>query len=83
MPWKLLWRNVVGHPVRSLLTVGAVAVAVFLVCVLDAVTSGLTRTLDAASANRLLVQSAVSLFVDLPLSYQQKIASVPGAMRSM
>lgn len=78
MPWKLLWRNVVGHPVRSLLTVGAVAVAVFLVCVLDAVTTGLTRTLDAASANRLLVQSAVSLFVDLPLSYQQKMASVPG-----
>jgi len=27
MPWKLLWRNVLGHPVRSLLTVGAVAVA--------------------------------------------------------
>ncbi|MBM3974383.1 MAG: ABC transporter permease [Planctomycetes bacterium] len=78
MPWKLLWRNVLGHPVRSLLTVGAVAVAVFLVCVLDAVTSGLTRTLNAASANRLLVQSAVSLFVDLPLSYQQKMASVPG-----
>ncbi len=78
MPWKLLWRNVVGHPVRSLLTVGAVAVAVFLVCVLNAVTSGLTRTLDAAAANRLLVQSAVSLFVDLPLSYQQKMASVPG-----
>lgn len=78
MPWTLLWRNVVGHPVRSLLTVGAVAVAVFLVCVLNAVTSGLTRTLDAAAANRLLVQSAVSLFVDLPLSYQQKMASVPG-----
>ncbi|MBL8755379.1 MAG: ABC transporter permease [Planctomycetes bacterium] len=78
MPWKLLWRNVLGHPVRSLLTVGAVAIAVFLVCVLQAVTSGLTRTLSSAAANRLLVQSAVSLFVDLPLSYQQKIAAVPG-----
>lgn len=78
MPWKLLWRNLAGHPVRSLLTVGAVAVAVFLVCMLHAVTSGLTRTLSAASTNRLLVQSAVSLFVDLPLSYQQKLAPVPG-----
>lgn len=78
MPWKLLWRNLVGHPLRSALTLGAVAVAVFLVCVLHAVTTGLTSTLNAASANRLLVQSAVSLFVDLPLAYQQKMASVPG-----
>ena len=78
MPWKLLLRNVLGHPLRSLLTIGAVAVAVFLVCMLQAVTAGLTSTLNAASSNRLLVQSAVSLFVDLPLSYQQKIASVPG-----
>lgn len=78
MPWRLLFRNVFGHPVRSLLTVGAVAVAVFLVCVLHAVTAGLERTLSSASANRLLVQSAVSLFVDLPIAYQQKIAAVPG-----
>ena len=78
MPWKLLIRNVLGHPMRSILTVGAVAVAVFLICVLQALTSGLSRTLDATSANRLLVQSAVSLFVDLPLSYQQKMASVEG-----
>jgi|JRYL01.1.fsa_nt_gb putative ABC transport system permease protein len=78
MPWHLLWRNVLGHPLRSLLTVLSVAVAVFLICVLHAVTSGLTRTLSAAASNRLLVQSAVSLFVDLPMSYQQKIAAVPG-----
>jgi putative ABC transport system permease protein len=63
---------------RSLLTIGAVTVAVFLICVLQAVTSGLSRTLDASAANRLLVQSAVSLFVDLPLSYQQKMSSVEG-----
>lgn len=78
MPWKLLWRNMVGHPVRSSLTIGAVTVAVFLITVLQAVTAGLSRTLDASSANRLLVQSAVSLFVDLPLSYQQKMMSVEG-----
>ena len=29
MPWKLLLRNVLGHKVRSLLTIGAVFVAVF------------------------------------------------------
>ena len=78
MPWKLLVRNVLGHPVRSLLTAGAVAVAVFLICLLHAVSSGLSRTLDSTSADRLLVMSAVSLFVDLPLSYQQKMQQVDG-----
>lgn len=78
MPWRLLVRNVLGHPIRSLLTVGSVAVAVFLICMLHAVVSGLTRTVQAASSDRLVVQSAVSLYVSLPLSYQQKIATVPG-----
>jgi len=78
MPWTLLFRNLTGHPVRSLLTILSVAVAVFLICMLHAVTLGLQNAVSAASANRLLVQSAVSLFVDLPLSYQQKMASVPG-----
>jgi hypothetical protein len=67
MPWILLWRNILGHPVRSLLTIGAVAVAVFLICFLQAMTAGLSRTLDSAATNRLLVQSAVSLFVDTRL----------------
>ena len=78
MPLRLLWRNVLGHPVRAVLTVLSVGVAVFLICMLHAVVTGLARTVDAAASNRLLVQSAVSLFVDLPLSYQQKIAQVPG-----
>jgi len=78
VPWRLLLRNVIGHPLRSSLTVGAVTVAVFLICILQAVTSGLSRSLDATAANRLLVQSAVSLFVNLPLGYQQKLSAVEG-----
>lgn len=78
MPWLLLFRNVLGHPLRSLLTIGSVALAVFLICMLHAVTLGLSNTVAGAASNRLLVQSAVSLFVELPLSYQQKMAEVPG-----
>ena len=65
MPWKLLIRNVLGHKVRSLLTIGAVSVAVFLICMLHAVSSGLGRTLDSTSADRLLVMSAVSKSVNI------------------
>jgi putative ABC transport system permease protein len=78
MPTRLLLRNVLSHPVRALLTVGSVAVAVFLICMLHAVVAGLSRAVDTAASNRLIVQSAVSLFVDLPLAYQSKMAQVPG-----
>lgn len=78
MPLKLLWRNLRAHPLRATLTAGSVALAVFLLCLLHAVVTGLGRSLEQAATNRLLVQSAVSLYVDLPLSYQQKMQSVPG-----
>ena len=31
MPLRLLWRNLLGHPIRSVLTTGSVAVAVMLI----------------------------------------------------
>ncbi|MEM7245009.1 MAG: FtsX-like permease family protein [Acidobacteriota bacterium] len=78
MPWKLVLRHLSAHPIRSLLTFGSVTLAVFLLCVLQATVSGLTSTIEKAATNRLIVQSAVSLFVDLPLNYQQKIETVDG-----
>lgn len=78
MPWKLLWRNLLGHPVRSLLTVLSVALALALLCLLDAVARGFTAAVDLAAQNRLVVMSQVSLFVDLPIAYEQKIRQVPG-----
>ncbi|MEZ5965238.1 MAG: ABC transporter permease [Planctomycetota bacterium] len=81
MPWRLVWRNLLAHPLRTCLTIASVAVAVFLLCVLRAVVVGLTETVEKAATNRLWVQSAVSLFVNLPLSYQTKIQAVDGVER--
>lgn len=78
MPWRLLIRNVFGHKIRSLLTVSSVAVALALLCVLDATARGFTAAVDLAAQNRLVVWSSVSLFVPLPLSYEPKIKAVPG-----
>jgi putative ABC transport system permease protein len=78
MPWTLLFRNMIGHPVRSTLTVLSVAVALALLCVLDATARGYTAAVDLAAQNRLVVMSQVSLFVPLPLSYQSKIQQVEG-----
>lgn len=82
MPWLLLARNVFAHPVRSTLTLGSIVVAVFLVCFLRAMIGALEAGVEASSQKRLIVQSAVSLFVNLPTSYQTKIESVRGVASS-
>ncbi|QDU69400.1 ABC transporter permease [Engelhardtia mirabilis] len=83
MPWLLLFRNLFAHPVRSLLTLGSIVVAVFLICFLRAMVGALEAGVEASSQRRLIVQSAVSLFVNLPTSYQTKIEAVPGVDSSM
>ncbi len=83
MPWHLIARNLLAHPLRSLLTVGSLVFAVFLICTLRSLVVGMTAGIDAAASNRLVVQSAVSLFVDLPLAYQAKIDQVPGVKQSL
>lgn len=75
---RLVLQNLLRHPLRSLLTVGAVFIGVFLLCLLLSVVTALNAGVDAASSVRLMVQSSVSLFVSLPISYQQRIAQVPG-----
>jgi len=78
MPWKLLLRNLLRHPIRSLLTVFSVGIALALLCILDATARGLTAGVDLAAQDRLVVGSQVSLFVDLPLAYEEKIRQVEG-----
>lgn len=77
-PWKLVARNMADHWLRSGLTVGALTLALFLFCFVVSIVTTLRNAVDSAADNRLVVQSAVSLFVDLPLDYQAKIEAVPG-----
>ena len=78
MTFKLIARNLLAHPWRTLLTTGSVLLAVLLLCLLNGAVKSMTSSIDEAATNRLWVQSAVSLFVDLPQNYQAKIQSVPG-----
>lgn len=78
MPWRLLIKNIFGHPVRSMLTFGSLVIAIFLICFLRSLLVGLEAGVAGSASNRLIVQSAVSLFVDLPISYQGKIKDVEG-----
>lgn len=76
--FKLVRRYLGKHKVRSSLTIGSLVVALFLLCMLRSLVVALDAGVRGAKRDRLVVQSAVSLFVDLPQSYQSKIAAVEG-----
>lgn len=77
-PWRLVFRHLTAHWFRSGLTQLAMVVALFLFCFLVSMVVTLDAAVRQSSASRLMVQSAVSLFVDLPRDYQPRITRVPG-----
>jgi putative ABC transport system permease protein len=75
---RLVWANLWRHPTRAALTGLFSLIALFLFVFLRSVVTTLESAVKDASSNRLAVQSAVSLFVQLPESYRARIESVPG-----
>ena len=76
--FKLTWRNIIRHPLRSGLTILGMAVAVLAFCILRTVVAAWYAGVDAASPVRLVTRNAVSIMATLPLSYLPKIQAVPG-----
>jgi putative ABC transport system permease protein len=64
--------------IRTLSTVLAMSVCIFLVCVLQTVIAAVNFGLTAGSTRRLVTRDYVSLANNLPISYKQKIGAMPG-----
>lgn len=75
---RLVLRNAWRHPIRSALLVLFTALSVFLGCFLRSVVTTMDVAVKQASTKRVTVQSAVSLFAELPSSYRDTIAAIPG-----
>ena len=73
---KLLFRNAFRHRLRTLLTIGGIAVAILAFGLLRTVISAWYAGVEASSASRLVTRNAISLIFPLPLSYKEKIRSV-------
>jgi len=78
IPWVLLPAHARRNVLRTLLTVGSVAVAMFLYCSLRTVVTSIEMTVKQANSSRLIVQSAVSLFAHLPIAIQSKLEPIRG-----
>ncbi|HUL80145.1 MAG TPA: FtsX-like permease family protein [Vicinamibacteria bacterium] len=66
---------------RTALTVGAMALCIFLFCTLQSVLAQINGLLDSRSAKRLVTRNSVSIVFDLPIAYEARIQSVPGVTR--
>ena len=75
---KLLLRNAFRHRLRTLLTIGGIAVAILAFGLLRTVITAWYAGVAASSANRLVTRNAISLIFPLPLSYKEKIRAVDG-----
>ena len=74
----LLFANLFRKKVRTTLTVGSFAVALFLFCLLITIRAAFNQGVEVAGADRVLVINKVSLIQPLPLAYRDRIARVPG-----
>ena len=69
----LLFANLLRRKVRTALTVGSFAVALFLFGLLVTIRAAFTQGVDVAGADRLLVINKVSLIQPLPIAYRERI----------
>lgn len=77
-PLLLVRRNLGAHPVRSALLFAFGALSLFLCVFLRSVLTTLDDVIAGASPRRLMVQSGVGLFTELPTSYAESLVAVPG-----
>jgi len=71
-----IFRNLLRKKTRSLLTIGSIAVALFLFGLLAAIETALNAGVDVAGVDRLIVRNKTSLIMPLPLAYQERLRQV-------
>lgn len=75
---KLIFKNTLRHKLRTTLTILGIAIAVIAFGILRTVVTAWHVGVDASAANRLITRQAVSFIFPLPVTYKEKIATVPG-----
>lgn len=74
----LIFANLLRKKVRTVLTLGSFAVALFLFGLLATIKVAFSQGVDVAGADRLMVINKVSIIQPLPLPYRDRILRIPG-----
>jgi putative ABC transport system permease protein len=76
--FPLIWRNLLRKKLRTILTLLCVFVAFLLFGILCLIKEALTGGVSMAGVDRLMVRHKVSLIMMLPVSYKERMESIPG-----
>ncbi|MDX2130392.1 MAG: FtsX-like permease family protein [Chloroherpetonaceae bacterium] len=78
MTFKIIYRNLLRHKLRTVLTVMGVAIAVSAFVFLRTTINMWYVSAETSAANRLVSRSSVSIVFQLPLAYKERIKSIEG-----
>ena len=81
--FKLILRNAFRHRLRTLLTIIGITIAILAFGLLRTVVSAWYAGVEASSASRLVTRNAISLIFSLPISYREKMHTVPGGQAGL
>src|SRR6516164_2400038 len=76
--FALVWSSLKRRKLRTILTLLSIFVAFVLYGLLCTIKEAFTAGVTMAGADRLIVRHKVSLIMNLPVSYQQRIERIPG-----
>lgn len=76
--FSLLVSNLFRKKIRTALTIGSFAVALFLFGLLAVVRGAFNQGVDIAGADRLVIINRVSIIQPLPISYKERLLRIPG-----
>jgi putative ABC transport system permease protein len=79
----LILKHLRKNWIRTLSTVLAMSVCIFLFCTLQTVVEAVNFGLHSGNASRLVTRHYVSLVYNLPLNYKAKIAGIPGVKQTV
>jgi len=74
----ILFGNLRRKKIRTILTVGSFAVAMFLFGVLVVVRGAFSGGVEIAGVDRLIIINRISIIQPMPLSYRERILQIPG-----
>ena len=77
----LIFANLLRKKIRTLLTLGSFAVALFLFGLLAVVGGAFSDFKDVAGADRMVVVNKTSIIEPLPISYRDRLLRIPGVQQ--
>ncbi|MBI3805184.1 MAG: ABC transporter permease [Nitrospirae bacterium] len=78
--FRLILKNTMRHPLRSILTVFGIAIAISAFGLIRTVIGAWYSGVEASAPNRLITRNAVSLGFSLPVAYREAIRGIPGVV---